>query len=550
MKKIVLLFLCVIGMCAFQSAPVTTIFMIGDSTMANKDLTGGNTERGWGEMLPGFLSDKFEVDNHAQNGRSTHSFINEGRWNVVLDKIKKGDYVFIQFGHNDEKADTAKHTDPETTFKANLEKFVNETREKGGIPVLFNSIARRNFVNEVLTDTHGRYREVPAEVAKELNVPFVDANKLTSDWLESLGDNPSRQYFMWVDSMKQACCPKGRKDNTHLNIMGARKVAGMFIDAVGKVVPAIGQEIRHYDYVVAKDGSGDFFTVQEAINAVPDFRKNKRTTILVRKGVYDEKLIVPECKINVSLIGEDGAVVTGNGYADKLNAFGEPMSTSGSASCYIYAPDFYAENITFENSAGIVGQAVAAFVSGDRDIFKHCRFLGFQDTLYTFGKDSRQYYDNCYIEGTVDFIFGRSEAVFNNCELRSKGRGYVTAPSTDPGQKYGYVFYDCNLTADSGVTGVCLGRPWQPTAKCVFIRCNMGPHIDILGWNEWSKPEAEKQSYFAEYKSTGAGGNSNSRISWSHQISDKELMKNYDIHAVLHGDDNWDPTVSGSQLMK
>ena len=141
------------------------------------------------------------------------------------------------------------------------------------------------------------------------------------------------------------------------------------------------------------------------------------------------------------------------------NVFGENMGTSGSSSCYIYAPDFYAENITFENSAGPVGQAVACFVSADRAFFKNCRFLGYQDTLYTYGKQSRQYYEDCYIEGTVDFIFGWSVAVFNRCHIHSKRDGYVTAPSTDQGKKFGYVFYDCQLTADPEVAKVYLSRP-------------------------------------------------------------------------------------------
>lgn len=125
--------------------PVITVFMIGDSTMADKNLTGGNPERGWGQMLPGYFSEDIRVDNHAMNGRSSKSFIDEGRWDKVLSLVKKGDYVFIQFGHNDEKPKADRHTDPGTTFDANLRKFVNETRAKGGIPVLFNSIVRRNF---------------------------------------------------------------------------------------------------------------------------------------------------------------------------------------------------------------------------------------------------------------------------------------------------------------------------------------------------------------------------------------------------------------------
>lgn len=243
----------------------------------------------------------------------------------------------------------------------------------------------------------------------------------------------------------------------------------MAVDAIAKAVPELAKYVRHYNYVVAQDGSGDFFTIQEAIDAVPDFRKDVRTTILVRKGIYKEKVVIPESKINISLIGQEGAVISYDDYANKKNVFGETKGTSGSSTCYIYAPDFYAENITFENTAGPVGQAVACFVSADRIFFKNCRFLGWQDTLYTYGKNSRQYYEDCYIEGSVDFIFGWSTAVFNRCQIHSKRDGYVTAPSTDAGKKYGYVFYDCTLTADDGVKGVYLSRPWRPYAQAVFI---------------------------------------------------------------------------------
>lgn len=301
-----------------------------------------------------------------------------------------------------------------------------------------------------------------------------------------------------------------------------------------------------YDFVVAQDGSGDFKTVQEAVNAVPDCRKNVRTTIFVRKGIYKEKLIVPECKINISLTGEEGTVITYDGYANKKNRFGENMGTSGSASVYIYAPDFYVENITFENSSGPVGQAVACFVSADRAFFRHCRFLGFQDTLYTYADDARQYYEDCYIEGTVDFIFGWSTAVFNRCELHSKGAGYITAPSTLEGRKYGYVFYDCRLTADIGVSNVYLSRPWRPFAKAVYIRCEMGGHIRPEGWNNWGKKEAEKTVFYAEYKSTGKGGDSSKRASFSRQlVSDV----GYGIDDVLRGTDGWNPMRNDNALL-
>lgn len=532
---------------AFKSdKPVITIFMIGDSTMADKSLTGGNPERGWGHMLPGFLSEEIRVDNHAQNGRSSKSFINEGRWDKVLSLLKKGDYVFIQFGHNDEKPKEDRHTDPGTTFDANLRRFVSETRAKGGIPVLFNSIVRRNFVNGELVDTHGAYLDSPRNVAKELNVPFVDMNKITHDLVVGMGQEESTKLFMWVAPNTVPAIPKGLEDNTHLTIYGGRVVAGLTIEAIAGAVPQLAQYVRHYDFVVAKDGSGDFFTVQEAIDAVPDFRKSVRTTILVRKGEYKEKIVIPESKINISLIGQEGAVLTYDDFANKLNRFGETKGTSGSSSCYIYAPDFYAENITFANSSGPVGQAVACFVSADRAYFKNCRFLGFQDTLYTYGKGNRQYYEDCYVEGTVDFIFGWSTAVFNRCHINSKGGGYVTAPSTDKGQKYGYVFYDCRLTADAGVEGVHLSRPWRPYAQAVFIRCELGKHILPAGWNNWGNKENEKTAFYAEYQSRGEGAAPGARAPFSHQLKN---LKGYEMETVLAGTDGWNPVKNGNVLL-
>jgi len=341
--------------------------------------------------------------------------------------------------------------------------------------------------------------------------------------------------------------PKGKEDNTHLNVYGGRVVARLAVDAIAEQIPELGQYVRKYDYVVAKDGSGDFFTVQEAIDAVPAFRKGVRTTILIRKGTYKEKIVIPENKINISLIGQEGAVLTYDDYAAKPNVFGENMGTSGSSSCYIYGHDFYAENITFENSSGPVGQAVACFVSGDRAYFKNCRFLGYQDTLYTYGKYSRQYYEDCYIEGTVDFIFGWSTALFNRCTIHSKTDGYLTAPSTDKGKPYGYVFYDCNLTADAGVTKVFLSRPWRPYGQAVFIRSRMGSQILPEGWNNWGKKEAEKTVFYAEYQSTGEGANPKARAKFAHQLKD---LKGFEIEKILLGDDGWNPVKNGNALFE
>ena len=554
-----------------------TIFTIGDSTMANKKLEGENPERGWGQMLSRYFTDDITIDNHAVNGRSSKSFIDEGRWDAVLSKIQKGDYVFIQFGHNDEKDDPNRHTDPGTTFDANLKKFVEDTRAKGGIPVLFNSIVRRNFgkadgnavanaikqddirngidpkapkdsieEGETLIDTHGAYLISPKNVAKELNVTFIDLNSLTHKLVEGMGPQKSKELYLWVEPKTVPALPNGREDNTHLNVHGASVIAEMAVKAVTEAIPELQQYVCHYDLVVAQDGSGDFFTVQEAINAVPDYRKNARTTILIKEGSYKEKVIIPASKNAVSLIGQGEVKITYDDYASKPNIFGENKGTSGSSSCYIYAPDFYAENITFENTSGPVGQAVACFVSADRAYFKKCRFLGFQDTLYTYGKGCRQYYDECYIEGTVDFIFGWSTAVFNRCHIHSIGNGYITAPSTDKGQKYGYVFYNCEITANSDVDKVYLSRPWRPYAQAVFIQCNMGKHILPEGWDNWRNKNNEKTVFYAEYKSKGEGANPGKRVAYSKQLKNTD---SYSIEEVLSGNDGWNPSKNGNALL-
>ncbi len=245
MKKLFLI-LASVALLSFMlppSSPVT-IFMIGDSTMANKPLEKENQERGWGQMLPMHLKGDIVVDNHAVNGRSTKSFIDEGRWDKVLAKIKPGDYVFIQFGHNDEKADTARHTDPHTTFKANLKRFIREAKARGAKPVLYNSIVRRHWENGVLTDTHGEYIIVPKQVAKEEGVPFVDANKLTQYMVEECGETKSTELYMWVEAGKYEFCPEGKKDDTHLNIKGASIVSDMLIHATSYVVPELKQYLK------------------------------------------------------------------------------------------------------------------------------------------------------------------------------------------------------------------------------------------------------------------------------------------------------------------
>ena len=252
----------------------TTIFVIGDSTAANKDTTGGKKERGWAMMLQQcFDANNIVVDNHAVNGRSSKSFIGEGRWDKVLKKIKPGDYVIIQFGHNDEKAQPDRHTDPGSTFDANLEKYITETRQRGGTPILMNCVVRRNFFVEApqiaddeqlrtstfkdgvkmiegdkLIDTHGLYKEAPKAVARRMNCIFVDANRITHDLEQGLGREASKQLHMWFLPGTEPSEPKGKQDNTHYNILGATTVANLLADAICNEVPALKPYRKLSDY--------------------------------------------------------------------------------------------------------------------------------------------------------------------------------------------------------------------------------------------------------------------------------------------------------------
>ena len=302
-----------------------------------------------------------------------------------------------------------------------------------------------------------------------------------------------------------------------------------------------------YDIVVSQDGSGDFRTVQEAIDACPDYSHAEITRILIRKGIYKEEVVIPHNKFRLHIVGEDaaGTVITYDKYAEQLWPGRDfKVGTSGSATVYIHASYITFENLTFENSAGEgkpIGQAVAVFTDGDFLFFKGCRFLGNQDTLYTYGRYGkeggikRNYFLDCYIEGTTDFIFGPSIAYFENCLIHSKKNSYVTAASTLKGQKYGYVFRNCKLTAAPGIDKVYLGRPWGAYARTVFIDCELGDHIVAEGWHDWEKPgkpDTKKNSYYAEYGSTGPGARG-PRVKWAHKLSARQL-KEYTFEKVMY----------------
>ncbi|MDB5250771.1 MAG: pectin esterase [Segetibacter sp.] len=296
---------------------------------------------------------------------------------------------------------------------------------------------------------------------------------------------------------------------------------------------------------VAQDGTGNYKTIQEAILAVRDLSQLE-VRIFVKNGVYREKIVVPSYKTNISLVGEsrEGTIITNNDHTGKafpgkdLLGRGKFM-TFTSYTVLVQGNDFTAENLTIENTAGRVGQAVALHVEGDRAIIRNCRLLGNQDTLYTATENSRQYYKDCYIEGTTDFIFGEATCVFKNCTIKSLTNSYITAASTRPGQRFGYVFIDCKLISDSA-TKVYLGRPWRPYAKTVFINTDMGNHILAEGWENWRNPENERTAFYAEYNSKGPGANTSGRVKWSKQLSSKEAKK-YTIENIFKGSNNWSP---------
>lgn len=280
---------------------------------------------------------------------------------------------------------------------------------------------------------------------------------------------------------------------------------------------------------VAKDGSGDYTTIQEAVDAVRAYSPVP-VTILIKNGTYREKLVIPSWVTNITFTGEsrDSTIITNDDHSGK-EVNGKKLSTFNSYTVWVQGNDVTMENLTIQNTAGRVGQAVALHVDGDRFVIRRCNLLGNQDTLLTANGNSCQYYEDCLIAGTTDFIFGPATALFRRCTIRSLSNSYITAASTTQEQAYGYVFMDCKLEGNSEAEKVYLGRPWRAYARTVFIRCAMGKHIRPEGWHNWGKTENEQTAFYAEYGSTGAGGKAEGRVPWSRQLSAKEAKQYTDV---------------------
>lgn len=293
------------------------------------------------------------------------------------------------------------------------------------------------------------------------------------------------------------------------------------------------------DLTVAADGSGRFTSVQQAIMSVPSGFATNPVNIHIRAGTYKELIYVQREKRFFHLIGDDATntVVTYNLNANLPGPDGKLIGTFRTPTATIDAEDFTAENITFENSAGPVGQALAIRVDGDRAIFRHCRFLGWQDTLFL--NRGRQYFDDCYIAGHVDFIFGGATAFFEMCSIHCLRDGYITAASTPDNQPFGFVFADCSITGVPGVK-TYLGRPWRIFASTIYLNTEMSAVVRPEGWNNWKKSEAEKTARYAEFQSTGPGATPEQRARWARQLTAAEAAR-ITPESVLAGTDGWNP---------
>ena len=299
------------------------------------------------------------------------------------------------------------------------------------------------------------------------------------------------------------------------------------------------------ELTVAADGSAPFKTVQEAVMAIPAGSLLSPVIIRIKPGIYKELIYVQREKRFFHLVGEDAArtILTFDLYAGIEGRDGKPIGTFRTPSTVIDADDFTAENITFENSAGPKGQALAMRVDGDRAVFRNCRFLGWQDTLFI--NRGRHYFEDCYITGHVDFIFGGATAFFERCHLHCRGSGYITAASTPDNQAFGFVFSNCKITGESPDVKTYLGRPWRDFSSVIFLATEMADVVRPAGWHNWDKPEREKTSRYAEFNNSGAGARAPARVKWSRQLTRAEAQA-VTVKRVLAGNDGWNPLIKHS----
>lgn len=541
------------------------IHLVGDSTLADK-ANLNHPERGWGQLLREFVRPPAQLKNHAQNGRSTHSFIQEGRWDRVVADLRPGDWVIIQFGHNDQKADKPEvHAPAHGAYRENLLRFLRDTRARQAHPVLATSVARRKWSDAgQLVPTHGDYPDVVRALAAEENVPILEMEHLTSALIRELGPEGSKKLHLWFAAGKHPAVPRELKDDTHYSEYGARRVAALAVAEINRltlplaaflVTPPASASASGAapdiapDAVVAADGSGDYTSLQTAIEKAPmrTGRHDPHWVIAVRPGIYRERIYVQRERGRILVRGEDATttIVTFDLHAklpDPADAT-KTLGTFRTPTVQIDGDGMIWENMTLANTAGPVSQALALRADGDRLVFRRCRFLGWQDTVLL--NRGRHYFEDCYIEGTVDFIFGAATAYFQRCHIHCLRDGYITAASTPEGTPHGYVFADCRITTGPEVVkGVYLGRPWREFAQTVFLRTELAGKIRAEGWHNWNKPAAEQTTFYAEFASTGPGAHPAARVAWAKPL-DAASAAALTPQAVLAGTDGWDPLATG-----
>lgn len=312
-------------------------------------------------------------------------------------------------------------------------------------------------------------------------------------------------------------------------------IAVMLLGCLG--MRAADNKWKH-DIYVAQDGSGDYKTITEALEGIRAYMEYV-VTVHIADGVYKEKVVIPSWLKNVVFEGKStqGTVITFDHHANI-----DKMGTFRTYTVRVDASDVTFRNLTIENNAPKLGQAVALHTEGDRLHFINCRLLGNQDTLFTGGKDTRLLFDGCYIEGTTDFIFGPATAYFRKCDILSKRDSYITAASTPEDVKYGYIFDSCTLRALPEVTKVYLGRPWRPYAHTVFINCEMGSHIRPEGWHNWNNADNERTARYGEYGSHGPGAAQSGRVGWAMNITDADAAAYRSLTEVFSVTSGWNPT--------
>lgn len=339
-----------------------------------------------------------------------------------------------------------------------------------------------------------------------------------------------KKYIFLIYIVFCSCLFANAMSNKTMNIGCQNEYSDLHLEFISKKTK-FEEPPKNILFTVAQDGSGDFTKIQDAIYASPAF-PYEEVTIVIKNGIYNEKVRVPEWNTKIVLKGEskEKTIITFDENFSKINL--GRNSTFYTATVLVEGDDFSVSNLTIRNTSGDNGQGIALSVVANRAKVSNCNIIGNQDTLYLSGKDAKQYFVDCYIEGTTDFIFGSATSLFENCEIHSIKNSYITAASTPDGNLFGFVFRNCNLTAEASVNAVYLGRPWRIYAKTVFINCKMGKQIKAEGWENWSKPEAEKLAFYGEYNCKGEGFQPDKRVSWSHQLKKGEADK-YTLENIL-----------------